>query len=141
MAVVTSSRLLESPTTTTCPSGNLAFAALRASPRLSPSRTPMRTKTCSLRPPKLAGTSSMLEAEHTGSNALFDKIALRPSRKTRLGCTTTHAIERISVYQPNEHPQSGADGDANWGERRDAHRSRGVCVWYWYQINDAPNLS
>src|SRR5262245_30549395 len=75
-------------------SGKLAFAALKACARLAASRTPIRTNICSPAAPIVLGTSSVLEAQ-TGLNGLSAKIALRPSRASRLGWTTTHTTETI----------------------------------------------
>src|SRR5262245_1327827 len=97
-AVVTLSHLLASPTTTTCASGKLAFVALRASTRLLPSRSPIRTNTCSPASDMALGTPALLEAVHAGSNGLFAKIFDRPSRKIRFGCTTTLTTDGIGIY-------------------------------------------
>jgi hypothetical protein len=91
-AVITFPELLASPMTTMCAFGKLAFVALRASARLL---TPIRTSTCSPAPEIVLGTSSVLEAVHAGSNPLFAKMLVRPSRKIRLGCTITLTTERI----------------------------------------------
>src|SRR5262245_24632891 len=107
-AVMTRSCLPESPMTTTGASGKLAFAALTACNRSAVSRTPIRINTCSPALAIVLGTSSALDVMHTGLNGLFAKIALRPSRASRLGWTTTHTMEGILGY-PTAAPELDAD--------------------------------
>jgi hypothetical protein len=57
----------------------------------------MRTKTCSAASDIVLGTPAVLEAVHVGSNGVFAKMLVRPSRKIRLGCTITLTMEGISV--------------------------------------------
>src|SRR5262245_14983990 len=104
-----------------CASGNRAFAAIRASSRLPPSRTPMRTNICSPALATVLGTSIALEAVHTGLNGLLAKMLARPSRKIGLGCTTMHTVESITVYHVStggNRPSAGRRSHAGLGQLR-----------------------